>query len=53
MKIEKEEKHNAKMKERQESEERWEAYCANQLKILKELNQEESGRITRRTGRSV
>jgi hypothetical protein len=31
----------AKMKRRQESEERWKAYCADQLKKLRELNQEE------------
>jgi hypothetical protein len=40
--IEKEEKHKSKMIRRQESEERWNAYCANQLRTLKELNHKES-----------
>jgi hypothetical protein len=42
MRLEKDEKHRAKLIRRHESEDRWKAYCANQLRMLKELNHKES-----------
>jgi hypothetical protein len=44
---EKETKHQAKLKRKQEAEERWRDYCANQLKKLKEINHTQSEKEAR------